>query len=166
MTETNTKIPAPVYAVAGAGDVALRQLRKLPAVTAELRAEIPARAVELGVALPARAAELRAQVATQVPAAVQSLMAEAQQVYLELVARGERVVARGRSVAAEAVDAPAPTTRPATAQPRTTKVDADTPAKVRTRRAPATTAAARKAPARPAKATRATKATKTTKRAR
>jgi len=37
MTEqTKTKIPAPLYAAAGAGDLAYQQLRKLPAVLNEL----------------------------------------------------------------------------------------------------------------------------------
>ena len=37
MTEqTKTKFPAPLYAAAGAGDLAYQQLRKLPAVMTEL----------------------------------------------------------------------------------------------------------------------------------
>ncbi|MBX6723027.1 MAG: hypothetical protein IRY92_07310, partial [Dactylosporangium sp.] len=43
---TTRKYPAPLYAVAGAGDLAYEQLRKLPAKLAELR-ELPARLTEL-----------------------------------------------------------------------------------------------------------------------
>ncbi|GGM31445.1 hypothetical protein GCM10011608_14960 [Micromonospora sonchi] len=43
MTEPKTKrIPAPIYAAAGAGELALEQLRKLPAVVSELRDRVVA----------------------------------------------------------------------------------------------------------------------------
>ncbi len=48
MTETpNTKIPAPLYAAAGAGDLAYKQLRKLPAVVGELSVRAIAGGFEL-----------------------------------------------------------------------------------------------------------------------
>ena len=113
-----TKIPAPVYAVAGAGDLAYRQLLKLPAWpscarscparVAALRAELPARVEQLraelpgrvdaaarrapgpGRAAPGRVAEPgRGSCAPRCPAAVNTFVAEAVQVYSGLVARGD-----------------------------------------------------------------------------
>lgn len=42
-----TRIPTPLYAVAGAGDLAYQQLRKLPEVVAELRERVPGAVAEL-----------------------------------------------------------------------------------------------------------------------
>ncbi|WP_033342337.1 hypothetical protein [Catenuloplanes japonicus] len=44
---TSTRIPTPLYAVAGAGDLAYQQLRKLPEVVAELRERVPGAVAEL-----------------------------------------------------------------------------------------------------------------------
>src|SRR4051812_16313102 len=107
-TTTTNKMPAPVYAVAGASDLAFQQLLKLPSVTAELRDEIPARVAELRNELPGRVAELRvdfparvdrlrtelpgrvAELRNEIPAAVNTFVAEAVQVYADLVKRGEK----------------------------------------------------------------------------
>lgn len=97
------RIPDPVYAVAGAGDYAYRQLRKLPAVAAELREELPNRMAELRTELPARVERARSQTNRRVPEAVNTLLAEGLRMYLRLVARGERVVNRGRRQAATTV---------------------------------------------------------------
>src|SRR3981189_3556149 len=140
-TSTSNKIAAPVYAVAGAGDLAYRQLLKLPAVTAELREDLPARVAELRSELPARVEQLRAELPTRAaelpnrvaelsselparvehlraefPTAMTTLVAEAYQVYNGLVARGERVVegrrGNGKRVA-KSDAAPKPTRVPA-----------------------------------------------------
>lgn len=58
MTEPKTKnIPAPVYAAAGAGDLAYRQLRKLPALYADLSDKAANNGTELRDELQKRAAE-------------------------------------------------------------------------------------------------------------
>jgi heparin binding hemagglutinin HbhA len=60
MTEpTNTRIPAPLYAAAGAGDLAYRQLRKLPAVVIDLRGKATTTGVELREKAVAGTDELR-----------------------------------------------------------------------------------------------------------
>jgi heparin binding hemagglutinin HbhA len=105
MTTTKTrKIPAPLYAVAGVGDLAYQQLRRLPEQVNQLRA---------------KAAEIRPQVADAVSDTnfradldrlrsaarrnAQTVVAGAQQagerataVYTQLVARGQQVVANVR----------------------------------------------------------------------
>jgi hypothetical protein len=58
MTEPKTKnIPAPLYAAAGAGDLAYRQLRKLPAIYADLSDKATNNSTELRDELQKRAAE-------------------------------------------------------------------------------------------------------------
>jgi hypothetical protein len=58
MTEPKTKnIPAPVYAAAGAGDLAYRQLRKLPALYADLSGRAANNGTELRDELQKRAAD-------------------------------------------------------------------------------------------------------------
>ena len=92
-----TRIPTPVYAVAGVGDLAYRQLR-------ELREEIPRRVAGLRTEiaeLPGRVAGSAprsrpgwSRSAAEVPATVNSLVAGAFEVYGTLVRRGEKVVGR------------------------------------------------------------------------
>ena len=133
MTQRTTRIPTPVYAIAGVGEIAYRQLR-------ELREEFPN-----------RVAELPNQIRAEVPATMNSLVAGAAEVYDRLVARGERVVGRRRTVTASLSTHTAPP-----------------PAKKATKVTKATKATqATKAPARTtAKATKATKkATPTTRTA-
>jgi hypothetical protein len=83
---TETKIPAPLYAAAGAGDYALKQLRKLPAKAAELREKVAAGDLD-------KLREIAMRNAT-------TLMSNAQVVYADLVKHGAEVVA-ARSVAVE-----------------------------------------------------------------
>lgn len=126
MTQRTTRIPTPVYAIAGVGEIAYRQLR-------ELREEIPN-----------RVAELPNQIRAEVPATMNSLVAGAAQMYDRLVARGERVVGRRRTVTASLSTHTAPP-----------------PAKRATRTTTATKAPATKTAA---KATKATKKATPTKR--
>ncbi|MEU4618589.1 hypothetical protein AB0G04_01235 [Actinoplanes sp. NPDC023801] len=117
MTEqTKTKIPTPLYAAAGAGDVAYEQLRKLPAVLNELSDRAAASLRTYNEQAGSKAAELRgkAQVAdiaalrdNATSAAVtfaQVAQERAIAVYNELVARGERVVGTGVVEAADVVN--------------------------------------------------------------
>jgi len=64
MTEPKTKnIPAPLYAAAGAGDLAYRQLRKLPALYADLSGKAANNGVELRDQVAATTAELQKKAA-------------------------------------------------------------------------------------------------------
>jgi heparin binding hemagglutinin HbhA len=64
MTEPKTtRIPAPLYAAAGAGDLAYRQLRKLPAVAEELRGRATNNGTELREQVVQTATELRERAA-------------------------------------------------------------------------------------------------------
>jgi heparin binding hemagglutinin HbhA len=60
---TNTRIPAPLYAAAGAGDLAYRQLRKLPAIVTDLRGKARTTGVELREKAVAGTDELRERAA-------------------------------------------------------------------------------------------------------
>ena len=132
MTQRTTRIPTPVYAIAGVGEIAYRQLR-------ELREEFPN-----------RVAELPNQIRAEVPATMNSLVAGAAEVYDRLVARGERVVGRRRTVTASLSTHTAPP--PAKKATKVTKATKATQAT----KAPATKTAA--------KATKATKKATPTKR--
>lgn len=100
--ETNTKIPAPLYAAAAVGDMAYQRLRKLPTTVSELRDRMSG--ADLDVERLRGAAErverlrdaAQRNVATLVTNA-QAAQERAQAIYTDLVARGEEVV-RGRRV--------------------------------------------------------------------
>jgi len=155
-TETR-KIPNPLYAAAGAGDLAYQQLRKLPERVAELRERV----AELRPAVTevVNDRRLRADLgwlrhtarrnAAAVVSGAQAAQERAVAVYGELVARGERVVASARTTEAkvqlataraEAKDADITEGKTASPQGELPSVP-EKPAK-RTR--PAATAAARK----------------------
>ncbi|MBQ1018108.1 hypothetical protein KBX71_09565 [Micromonospora sp. D93] len=135
MSEPKTnRIPAPIYAAAGAGELAIEQLRKLPAVVGVLStrvvADLGGRAVLTGFELKQKATEtlrtanetadlaklrevadidkLRAAAtrnAALVVAGAQVAQERAFAAYGALVARGERVVGSGVLEAAETVNA-------------------------------------------------------------
>jgi len=109
---TTRKIPAPLYAAAGAGDLAYQRLRKLPEQVANLRERV----AELRPAVSEAVAEtsLRADFERLSNAARRNLDAGAQlateraaAVYTELVNRGERVVRNVRTTEAAIEVAPA-----------------------------------------------------------
>jgi heparin binding hemagglutinin HbhA len=123
MTEqTKTRFPAPLYAAAGAGDLAYQQLRKLPAVVNELsdRAAASLKAANdqantTATTLRDRAAttdfdKLRDTATTSAVAFAQIASERAIALYTALVARGERVVGTGVIEAAEVVNADMVTT--------------------------------------------------------
>jgi hypothetical protein len=123
MTEqTKTRFPAPLYAAAGAGDLAYQQLRKLPAVVTELsdRAVASLRtandtANSTANTLKATATgtdfdKLRETAAASAAAFAQAAQERAFAVYTSLVAHGERVVGTGVVEAAEVVNADMVTT--------------------------------------------------------
>jgi len=125
MTEqTKTRIPAPLYAAAGVGDLAYQQLRKLPTVVGELsgralaggmelreRAVASVRVVETtATVLKDKATttdldELRVTARRNTTALAQAAQERATALYLTLVAHGERVVGSGIVEAADTVNA-------------------------------------------------------------
>ena len=142
---TTRKIPTPLYAAAGAGDLAYEQLRKLPAQVAQLRARVE----ELRPTVTDAVAEtkLRADLDRLRGVALrnaESILAGAQAgaqvaqdralaVYTDLVNRGTKVVAGGRTTEAKIEIEPA-------TQTVTAKVAfIPTPADVAPAVAPATT---------------------------
>ncbi|MEU7771964.1 hypothetical protein AB0C44_11655 [Micromonospora taraxaci] len=145
MSEPKTnRIPAPIYAAAGAGELAIEQLRKLPAVVGVLStrvvADLGGRAVLTGYELRQKANELdlaklresadlaklresadldklRAAAtrnAAMVVAGAQAAQERAFAAYGALVARGERVVGAGVLEAADTVNADIEATRAVT----------------------------------------------------
>jgi len=138
MTEQSksTRIPGPLYAAAGAGDLAYQQLRKLPAVVNELSEKAAAGSVDLrakavatlrgvnttAVSLRDRAAStdfdadrLRAAAkrnAAALAAGAQVVQERAVAFYGSLVAHGERVVGTGVVATADAVNADIEATEP------------------------------------------------------
>ncbi len=151
MSEPKTnRIPAPIYAAAGAGELAIEQLRKLPAMVGVLStrvvADLGGRAVLTGFELKQKATEtlrtanetadlaklrevtdidkLRAAAtrnAALVVAGAQVAQERAFAAYGALVARGERVVGAGVLEAAETVNADIEATEAVT--PATTTPD-------------------------------------------
>jgi hypothetical protein len=81
---TTKKYPAPVYAAAAAGELAYKQLRKLPGRLVELRERVATNDLDL------RADLARFSKTAQRNAA--AMLDEARNVYAGLVARGEKVV--------------------------------------------------------------------------
>ncbi|MFF0121411.1 hypothetical protein ACWD8I_09815 [Micromonospora arida] len=191
MSEPKTnRIPAPIYAAAGAGELAIEQLRKLPAVVGVLStrvvADLGGRAVLTGFELKQKATEtlrtanetadlaklrevtdidkLRAAAtrnAALVVAGAQVAQERAFAAYGALVARGERVVGAGVLEAAETVNADIEATEAVT--PATTPA-ATTPTVAAPADAPTPADVAEIAEAKPAavkKVARAPKAAKT-----
>lgn len=103
------KMPDAVYAAAGAGDLAYQQLRKLPEKLAELRGRVMEMRPVVADAVSEKS--IRADVeklrkaarrnANAVVNGAQAAQERAMQVYTELVAHGERVVAGARAGAAK-----------------------------------------------------------------
>ncbi|MBU2663141.1 hypothetical protein KOI35_06425 [Actinoplanes bogorensis] len=123
MTEqTKTRFPAPLYAAAGAGDMAVEQLRKLPAVLTEISERAAANFRTYNEQAGTKAAELRDKASTTDfealrgnAASVATSFAQIAQdravaAYTALVARGERVVGTGVVEAADVVNADLATT--------------------------------------------------------
>src|ERR1700759_3981759 len=146
MTEqTKTRFPAPLYAAAGAGDLAYRQLRKLPAVVTELSERAAASLRTANEQANTRASQLRERAATTDfdalrgnAASVATTFAQIAQdravaLYTALVARGERVVGSGGVDAADVVNADLATTGAPRAVEAATATDAATAPKPRKR---------------------------------
>src|SRR5689334_17406809 len=133
MTTTNSKtrkIPAPLYAAAGAGDFAYQRLRKLPEQVAQLRERVS----EIAPAVSGAVSETNLRVdidrlrdaarrnAATLVAGAQQASERAAAVYSQLVVRGERVVRNVRTTEAAIEVAPASgTVTTTTAQKPATK---------------------------------------------
>ncbi len=125
MTTTNTKtrkIPAPLYAAAGAGDFAYQRLRKLPEQVTQLRERVSEIAPTVSGAVSEanlrvdldRLREAARRNAATLVAGAQQAGERAAAVYGELVVRGERVVRNVRTTEAAIEVAPAAGTVTAT----------------------------------------------------
>src|SRR4051812_3193366 len=120
--QTKTRFPAPLYAAAGAGELAYQQLRKLPAVVTEISERAAMSLRTYNEQAGSKAAELREKAATtdfdalrgNAASVATSLAQLAQErtvaAYTALVARGERVVGTGVVAAADVVNADIETT--------------------------------------------------------
>jgi heparin binding hemagglutinin HbhA len=125
-TSTTRKIPTPLYAAAGAGDLAYQRLRRLPEQVAQLRARVeelrPAVAetdfrsdiTRLRGVARRNAADFLATAQQGAQVAQDKAVA----LYTELVARGEKVVSTARG--AEARVELEPATKTVTAEVTTT----------------------------------------------
>ena len=142
MTEqTKTRIPAPLYAAAGAGDLAYQQLRKLPAVINQLSDRAAASLRNANEAANTKATQLREKAGTtdldqlrntatsSAVAFAQVAQERALAVYTALVARGERVVGGGVVEAADVVNADIETTEEPKAVESATPASAPKPRK-------------------------------------
>lgn len=149
MTEqTKTRIPAPLYAAAGAGDIAYQQLRKLPAVVSELSDRATAslkaandQASTTATSLRDKATttdfdKLRDTAANSAAAFAQVASERALALYTALVVRGERVVGTGVVEAADVVNADMVTTEEPKAV-EAAEAASTTPRKRATKAAPA-----------------------------
>jgi hypothetical protein len=163
-TAKQTRIPAPLYAAAGAGDLAYQQLRKLPTVVGELSGRAVAGGLDLREKAIAslRTAEvtaaqlrdraevtagnlkgadlevLRDQALKSTVSFAQLAQERAVAVYTSLVAHGERVIGTGIVKSADTVNADIEATEAADAPKPVTATPADV---------------VKDAPAKPAKAT-------------
>jgi hypothetical protein len=90
--ETNTKIPAPLYAAAAVGDLAYQRLRKLPATVADLRERVARTDLDTD-----KLRGIAQRNATALVNGAHSAQERAQAIYTQLVAHGEQVM-RGRRV--------------------------------------------------------------------
>jgi len=148
MTEqTKTKIPAPLYAAAGAGDLAYEKLRHLPEIVDELRDKAVATTTELreraqawSKAANGKAADLQKKAVAELDAdhlrelalrnrdaflaGAQKAEEKAKAVYVQLVARGERVVGSGVEATAEVVNADIEGTKAPAELPASTSTEA------------------------------------------
>ena len=120
------RIPNPLYAAAGAGDLAYQQLRQLPAKALEFSAALRP-VVTDAVTEPVRRVDvdrIRGDVERLRDAAVrnaETLRTQAFSVYTELVARGEKIVGGPYKVLEPAGDVvPAVTAESGTPAPATT----------------------------------------------
>jgi len=120
--QTTRKYPAPLYAAAGAGDLAYQKLRTLPAKVAELRGRTGTPELDVD-----RLRAVARRNAAAFVAGAQAAQEKAVALYTDLVARGEQVVQGGAQSAEATVTEIAAKAQTDAAQ--TAKVKAAKPAK-------------------------------------
>jgi hypothetical protein len=122
-TEPNTRIPAPLYAAAGAGELAYQQLRKLPGRVAGLRGRVGTTEVDVDRLREVARRNAEAFVSGAVSGA-QTAQERATAIYTDLVTRGEQVVRGGartaKSVAKE-IEQTAAADQPGATKPKRTR---------------------------------------------
>jgi heparin binding hemagglutinin HbhA len=111
MATTTRKIPTPLYAAAGAGDIAYRQLRKLPEQVAQLRGRVSELRPVVSEAVAETNLDKIRDVARRNADALVSGAQVAQErataVYKDLVARGQKIVDGAQPTGAAIEVAPA-----------------------------------------------------------
>jgi Skp family chaperone for outer membrane proteins len=143
-------LPKPLYAFAGAGDIAAEQLKRLashapeiqaraaelPAELRKMAAELPREVQNLATDIPSLAAQLQARardldvetVTAAVRKNVESAQHKAVDVYDELVARGQKAVAKRQDGVRPTTKKPAtakkPVAKKAPAKPAAAKAEA------------------------------------------
>ena len=94
-TEDRNRLPNPLYAAAGASDVAYQQLRKLPAKVAELRERVSSRELDLKLDIERLRGTARRNAHAFLVGA-QAAQERATAIYTDLVTRGEQVMRSGQ----------------------------------------------------------------------
>jgi len=92
MATTTRKIPAPLYAAAGAGDLAYQQLRKLPEQVSQLRGRVAELRPVVAETNLDKLRDVARRNAGAFVAGAQEAQTRATAVYKDLVARGQKVV--------------------------------------------------------------------------
>jgi hypothetical protein len=118
-TQTKNRIPTPLYAAAGAADLAYQKLRGLQAKVAEQRVRTGGRELDIE-----RLRTVARRNAAAFVAGAQAAQEKAVALYTDLVARGEQVVKGGarsaESTAAEIAATAEADTKPVKRAPRAT----------------------------------------------
>lgn len=113
-TQKTKRMPGPVYAAAGAGDLAYQKLRTLPSKMNELRGRVRPFIVEKETSVDmSRLRTVARRNATAVLNTAQAAGERAAVVYGDLVTRGERVVNTMRAESREEAEPPAELESPA-----------------------------------------------------
>ncbi|MBO0869337.1 MAG: hypothetical protein J2P15_12300 [Micromonosporaceae bacterium] len=95
-TENRNRLPNPLYAAAGASDIAYQQLRKLPAKVAELRERVSAGELDVKLDIERLRGAARRN-AHAVLTSAQAAQDRATAIYTDLVARGEQLMRSGQA---------------------------------------------------------------------
>ncbi len=124
------KIPNPLYAAAGVGDLAYQQLRKLPGIVAELRGKVQNEDITIAKVDVDKIREAAKRNAAALRESALAAQDKATAVYTDLVARGQQVVRTGRTAGSDHIEkvaeltsdaavavAPDPVTEPAATTP-------------------------------------------------
>lgn len=101
---TERKIPTPLYAAAGVGDLAYQQLRKLPGKVQELRDKVENQDVNLAKVDVDKIREAAKRNAAALRTSALAAQDRASALYTDLVVRGQQVVRSGRTVTSDKIE--------------------------------------------------------------